>query len=145
MVAGETVTILLVEDDEIDAEAIQRAFVKNKLANPLVIAKDGVEALEVLRGENGKSKLCPPYLILLDLNMPRMNGLEFLTELRADPDIGDSIVFVLTTSDLDEDKVAAYGHRVAGYTVKSKVGGSFLALVTMVDAYWRIIEFPPAK
>lgn len=143
MVHGETVTILLVEDDEIDAEAIERAFKKHKVANPLVLAKDGIDALEYLRGEGGKSKIPRPYMILLDLNMPRMTGFEFLAELRADEAISDSIVFVLTTSDLDSDKIEAYGHRVAGYVVKSKVGEAFVDLATMVNAFWRVVEFPP--
>ena len=143
MVEGETVTILLVEDDEIDAEAIRRAFAKNKVANPLVVATDGLDALDHLRGKNGKTAIPRPYLVLLDLNMPRMNGFEFLAELRADPEIADSIVFVLTTSDLDEDKVAAYDYQVAGYVVKSHVGKSFIEFATMVDAYWRVVEFPP--
>ena len=143
MVTGDTVTILLVEDDEIDAEAIQRAFAKHKVANPVVVARDGIEALDYLRGENGKTAIARPYMVLLDLNMPRMNGFEFLAALRADASIADSIVFVLTTSDLDEDKVSAYDYQVAGYTVKSKVGESFLELATMVNAYWRIVEFPP--
>ena len=143
MVHGETVTILLVEDDEIDAEAIERAFKKHKVANPLVLAKDGIEALEYLRGEGGKSKISRPYMILLDLNMPRMTGFEFLAELRADEAISDSIVFVLTTSDLDSDKIEAYGHQVAGYVVKNKVGEAFVDLATMVNAFWRVVEFPP--
>ncbi len=139
---GESVTILLVEDDEIDAEAIIRAFRKNKIANEIVNASDGLEALDHLRGTNGKDKLPRPYLILLDLNMPRMNGMEFLEELRSDPAIENSIIFILTTSDLDSDKVAAYGYKVAGYTLKSRVGESFLNLVGLVEAYWRIVEFP---
>lgn len=142
MVAGLPVTILLVEDDEIDAEAINRAFHKNKVANNIVNARDGIEALDHLRGTNGRSKLSRPYLILLDLNMPRMNGLEFLAELRADPEIENSIVFILTTSDLDADKVAAYGYKVAGYALKNKVGESFIDLVGLVDCYWQIVEFP---
>ena len=74
--------------------------------------------------------------------MPRMNGLEFLGELRADPEIENSIVFILSTSDLDADKVAAYGYKVAGYTLKNNVGDSFLDLVGLVESYWRIVEFP---
>ncbi len=69
-------------------------------------ARDGVEALEILRGENGRTKLCPPYVILLDLNMPRMNGLEFLAEIRRDPALRRAVVFVLSTSDDDEDMCA---------------------------------------
>ena len=143
MGTNETVTMLLVEDDEVDAEAIQRAFRKHKLTNRFVIAKDGIEALDYLRGENGKTAISRPYMILLDLNMPRMNGFEFLAELRADANIADSIVFVLSTSDLDEDKATAYDYQVAGYTVKGKVGGSFKELASLINAFWQVVEFPP--
>jgi CheY-like chemotaxis protein len=144
MSIGNSVTILLVEDDEIDAEAVQRAFRKQKIASPVLVAGDGQQAVDMLRGTNGVEKIARPHLILLDLNMPRMDGLEFLTEMRRDPSIADSIVFILTTSDLDEDKVAAYGHHVAGYMVKNKLEDSFSCLAHMVDSYRRVIEFPPA-
>ena len=143
MVTGDTIQILLVEDNDVDSEAIERAFKRLKLANPVTVARDGREALDVLRGTNGTTKIPRPYMILLDLNMPRMNGLEFLTELRADADIANSIVFVLTTSDRDQDKVDAYGHRVAGYMVKTKVESDFVDMVNMIDAFWRVVEFPP--
>lgn len=139
----DTVTILVVEDNDVDAEAIQRAFAKNRIANPVIVAPDGITALAILRGDDETEPLARPYLILLDLNMPRMNGFEFLAEVRGDPTLADSIIFVLTTSDLDTDKVAAYGHKVAGYIVKSKLDSGFLDMITMIDAYWRIIEFPP--
>ena len=80
-----TVHILLVEDDEIDAEAVVRAFRRQKIANPLTIVQDGIEALNALRGEGGHKKLLSPYIILLDINLPRMNGIEFLQALRTDP------------------------------------------------------------
>ena len=89
------VTIFLVEDDEVEAEAVTRAFRKAHIGNPIETARDGVEALERLRGQNGQQKLEKPYLILLDLNMPRMNGLEFLQELRGDADLSSTVVFVL--------------------------------------------------
>ena len=143
MVNDQAVTILLVEDDEIDAEAILRAFKKHQITNPVTIARDGIEALNYLRGDSGTKAIARPYLILLDLNMPRMTGFEFLTALRADPAIADSIVFVLTTSDLDEDKITAYEHHVAGYAVKSRLDDSFAELATMVKAFEQIIEFPP--
>ena len=141
----QTVQILLVEDDDIDAEAVRRAFTKQRIANPIVHARDGVEALEVLRGENGKEKLLRPYMILLDLNMPRMNGIEFLKELRGDSDLHDSVVFVLTTSDADRDKLSAYEQHIAGYLIKSNVGSGFVNLVNMLDAYWRYVELPPDR
>jgi CheY-like chemotaxis protein len=86
-----------------------------------------------------------PYLILLDLNMPRMNGIEFLAELRSDPQLRSSIVFVLTTSNAEEDKVESYGYNVAGYIVKSEVGHRFVNLITMLGHFWRIVEFPVEK
>lgn len=90
------VHLLLVEDDEVDAEAIKRAFRKRRIANPFTVVRDGIEALEVLRGEDGREPLPRPFLILLDLNMPRMSGLEFLRETRQDPELRDAIIFVLT-------------------------------------------------
>ncbi len=137
------VTLLLIEDDHVDAEAIQRAFRRQKIANPFVVVRDGREALAALRSEAGAPELGRPYLILLDINMPRMNGIEFLHALRADPALHRSIVFVLTTSEREEDKLDAYNGHVAGYVVKSRAGEDFLKVVQMLRAYWRIIEFPP--
>ncbi len=137
------VYILLIEDDLVDAEAIQRAFRQQKIANPFTVVPDGIEALKVLRGESGCEPLPRPYLILLDLNMPRMNGIEFLRELRADPALHRSIVFVLTTSNSDEDRFEAYNGHVAGYILKSRAGEDFLEVTKLLRSYWRIIEFPP--
>ena len=139
----EKVNILLVEDDEVDAMAVQRAFSKHGIENPITVACDGVEALEYLRGENGKARFPRPYLILLDLNMPRMNGIEFLQELRSDPKLRSSLVYVLTTSDDDRDKTAAYNNVVAGYILKSEVGRDFLPLVGMIEKVSIAIHFPP--
>jgi len=141
--SGRTVNVLLVEDNVIEQEAVRRAFKREHIGNPIITAVDGIEALALLRGGRGGVESLPrPYLILLDLNMPRMNGLEFLTELRADPDLRDSIVFVLTTSRSDEDRVASYNLNVAGYIVKSDVGAGFVRLLGLLDHYWRIVEFP---
>src|SRR4051794_22973039 len=96
------VHILLVEDDYIDAENIIRFFQHHHVTNPYTHVIDGVDALNVLRGEGGYARLPRPYLILLDINMPRMNGLEFLQALRRDPELKRSVVFVLTTSTRDE-------------------------------------------
>ena len=135
------VHLLLIEDDEVDAEAVQRGFRKQRISNPFTIVGNGVEALAKLR-ETGAGRLPKPYMILLDINMPKMNGLEFLKELRADPELRRSVVFVLTTSNRDEDKVAAYDAHVAGYLLKSRAGEDFVNLINMLDAYWRIVEFP---
>jgi CheY-like chemotaxis protein len=80
--------------------------------------------------------------MLVDLSMPRMNGIELLTALRADPTLHKTVVFVLTTSYRDEDLDAAYGLNVAGYIVKEKAGEDFLRLFNLVDSYWRIVELP---
>lgn len=135
------VNILLVEDDEIDVMAVKRAFRELKIANPLYEASDGVEALELLRNANGKS-VPRPYIILLDLNMPRMGGIEFVKELRADPALKSSIVFVMTTSAAEEDRINAYNLNVAGYVLKHSPGHSFIEAVAMLEHYWRIVEFP---
>ncbi|MCA9166363.1 MAG: response regulator [Planctomycetales bacterium] len=140
--AGETVQILLVEDDEIDAETVKRAFSRQKIANPITVARDGVAALSRLRGEDGAPPFERPYLILLDLNMPRMNGTEFLEQLRADPSLCDSVVFVLTTSKSDRDITAAYERQISGYLVKSNIGHDFVNLVGMLEHFWRYVEFP---
>ena len=92
---GKTVTVLLVDDDDVDVMALQRMFKKQKIANPVRVASDGREALDILRGDNGAKQIAWPYLILLDLNMPRMNGIELLDEIRSDPTLASSLVFVL--------------------------------------------------
>jgi len=97
--------VLLVEDDDVDVMNVRRAFKKNHIANPLWVAGNGLEALEILRGDEMPRDR---RLILLDLNMPRMNGLEFLRELRADPELHGTPVVVLTTSDDERDRVEAY-------------------------------------
>src|SRR5690606_3515074 len=93
---GKQVNILLVEDDEIEAEAVIRAFQKHALPNPITVAQDGIEALSILRHQ--AQWHANPYMILLDLNMPRMSGIEFLHEIRQDSQLKRSIIFVLTTS-----------------------------------------------
>jgi CheY-like chemotaxis protein len=136
------VNILLVEDDEVDVMAVKRALKDLKIANRLFRAADGIDAMEMLRGTNGKTRIPRPYLILLDLNMPRMGGLEFLAELRADPDLQRSIVFVMTTSTAEEDRFRAYDKHIAGYVLKSSAAHSFIEAMIMLDHYWRVIELP---
>src|SRR5262245_48351825 len=103
--------ILLVEDDALDVMNVRRAFKQNKLTNMIHVAQNGLEALEMLR--NGA--LPTRHLVLLDLNMPKMNGIEFLRELRADPNLQSTSVVVLTTSNEDRDRIEAYKLNVAGY------------------------------
>lgn len=136
------VSVLLVDDDSIDRTAVIRAFRQLKIANPIIEASDGIEALEILRGGGEGRRLDKPFLILLDLSMPRMDGLEFLEQLRGDPELGTAVVFVLTTSKADEDRTAAYKNHVAGYIVKADFASEFWRVVEMIDHYWRIVEFP---
>ena len=140
--SSKMIHILLVEDDDVDAEAIIRGFQRQRIANPFTIVPDGIEAFNVLRGVNGRTRLPRPYLILLDINMPRMNGIEFLQALRQDPELKQSIVFVLTTSNRDEDIMAAYNEQIAGYLLKARAGKDFIGLISLLDSYWRIGEFP---
>ena len=142
MAASSEVTILLVDDDELDIELAQRAFRKARLGNPIVVAENGEVALEILRAEGDDRVVRRPYVVLLDLNMPRMNGIEFLEHLRSDERLSDSIVFVLTTSDADRDRWAAYEKHVAGYILKSNVGEGFVKLISMLEHYWRVVELP---
>ncbi len=139
---SKTVSLLLIEDDEVDIAAVRRALAVLKIANPLYVAHDGIEALEMLRGEGGQEKLQRPYIIVLDLNMPRMDGLEFLEEVRADPELAESIIFIMTTSRDEADKRAAYSQHVAGYIVKEDPIGTFRQAINLLDHYWRLVELP---
>jgi CheY-like chemotaxis protein len=130
------VNILLVEDDSIDAKAFVRAMAKLRIGNPVTHAKDGVEGLEKLQA------MPRPNLVILDINMPRMNGIELLRMIRADERLRDTIVFVLTTSNDEEDKFEAYNLNVAGYMLKSDMGNSFVRAVSLVENYWKVVEFP---
>jgi len=139
---NESVTILLVEDDEVDVMSVQRAFKKNQISNPLHVAGNGLEALAMLRGD-GVPKLDPaPKIILLDLNMPKMNGIEFLKELRADEALKPISVFVLTTSNQDSDRVNAYDLNVAGYILKPVELDKFIEAVKTMGLYWSLNELP---
>lgn len=135
--------ILLVEDDSVDVMNVQRAFKKNNITNPLHIAFNGVEALNMLRGTNGKPKLNPrPRIIILDINMPKMNGLEFLRELRNDPELKSISVFVMTTSNDDQDKIEAYKLNVAGYILKPLSFEKFVNAVSILNSYWKLCVMP---
>ncbi len=138
----ELVSVLLVEDDDVAAEGVLRGMRKHKIANPVVVVEDGAEALEVLRGEHARSRITRPYIVLLDLNMPRMNGFEPLAALRADPALEDTVVFVLTTSNSDEDKRRAYRSQIAGYMVKSEVGPGFRKAIGLLGHYWAAVSLP---
>jgi len=113
-----------------------------RLSNPVTIVTNGIEALQILRGEAGYPRLPRPYVILLDINMPKMNGLEFLRTIRTDAELKQSVVFILTTSDNDSDMRAAYNDHVAGYFLKKQTTYAIFGLPTMMKNYWHLVEFP---
>jgi CheY-like chemotaxis protein len=131
--------VVLVEDDEVDVMNVQRAFKKNNISNPLFIAGNGLEALELLRSGSIPKK---NRIVLLDLNMPKMNGIEFLRALRADGELAPTPVVVLTTSNDDKDRVDAYQLNVAGYLLKPVTFTSFVEVMAALNKYWTLIEFP---
>jgi CheY-like chemotaxis protein len=131
--------ILLVEDDEVDVMNVQRAFKKNHIANPLFVAGNGEDALARLRnGEIPRER----RIVLLDLNMPRMNGIEFLRELRKDPELSHTTVVVLTTSNAERDKIDAYNLNVAGYLLKPVTFSNFCEVMATLNKYWTLVEMP---
>jgi CheY-like chemotaxis protein len=137
--AEHLLNILLVEDDEVDVMNVRRAFQRAHVSNPLHVAGNGLEALEMLRGD-----AIPPdrRLVLLDLNMPRMNGIEFLRAVRADAALRSLPVVVLTTSNDERDKVDAYKLNVAGYLLKPVTFTDFVDLMAALNKYWMLVEMP---
>jgi DNA-binding response OmpR family regulator len=133
--------ILLVEDDLVDAMTVERALKDLNVTNPLVHTLNGEEALEHLRNDSNEK----PCVILLDLNMPKMNGIELLKILKADDELKRVPVVVLTTSRDTEDKIETFGLSVAGYIVKPTDYKKFVEAVRAVDLYWTLSELPDGK
>lgn len=135
--------ILLVEDDKVDVMNVQRSFKKAKITNPLFIASNGLEALSILRNESPEVKMpMTRRLVLLDLNMPKMGGIEFLRELRADESLQATPVIVLTTSDQERDRIEAYNFNVAGYILKPVTFSNFAEVMAALNRYWTLCEIP---
>ena len=135
------INILLVEDDEVDIMNVKRAFKKNEITNNLFVANNGLEALDLLRGSNGAEQVVPiPQIVLLDINMPKMNGIEFLREIRQDETLRSISVFVMTTSDEDNDKIEAFNLNVAGYIIKPLSYGEFHNKVATLNDFWNLSE-----
>lgn len=137
--------VLLVEDDHLDIKAVKRAFTETKIMNPLVCCTNGKEALDYLRKSGHDSDAEPPKavgLIMLDLDMPIMGGIEFLREYRADHSICHPPVVVLTTSRQEEEKLESYRLGIAGYIVKPVEFSGFVDAVKRVDLYWSLCELP---
>ena len=130
--------ILLVEDDYVDATTVKRALKDIKVTNPLHLAGNGEEALEFLRnGKNGK-----PCIILLDLNLPKMNGIEFLEIVKRDEHLKRIPVVVLTTSRDEQDIVDSFNFSVAGYMIKPVDYLQFVETIRTLDVYWTLSELP---
>ena len=133
------INILLVDDDEVDVMTVKRAFARANISNPIFVATNGLEALEMLRKDAIPAKR---RLILLDINMPKMNGIEFLRELRADPELGHATVVALTTSNADRDRLEAYKLNVAGYLLKPVTFQQFAEVMATINKYWALMEMP---
>ena len=136
-----TKTVLLVEDDTIDAMTVRRAFRDLKLSNTLTHRINGEEALEYLRGPD----VGMPCVILLDLNMPRMNGIEFLKVIKQDDRLKSIPVIVLTTSNEECDVVESFRSCVAGYIVKPVDYKKFVEAIRTIDLYWTLSELPETE
>jgi CheY-like chemotaxis protein len=136
--------ILLIEDDEVDVLNVKRAFRKNQIQHSIYTASNGLEALDMLRGTGGQPPSLPVTrrLILLDINMPKMNGLEFLQVLRTDSQLQMIPVVVLTTSNQEQDRLQAYQLQVAGYLLKPITFAAFSHLITTFNHYWSACELP---
>jgi CheY-like chemotaxis protein len=131
------INILLVDDDEVDVMTVKRAFARANISNPIFVATNGIEALEMLRKDAMPAKR---RLVLLDINMPKMNGIEFLRELRADPNLQHITVVALTTSNADRDRVDAYKLNVAGYLLKPVTFQQFAEVMATINKYWALME-----
>lgn len=135
--------LLHIEDDGVDKMVVERVLKKLNIVASLHHAQNGEEALDKLRGTNGKEKLSPfPQIILLDINMPRMNGIEFLKELRADAELKHLSVYMVTTSNDDHDRMNAYQFNVAGYILKPVDISQFENTFKILGEFWRLCEFP---
>lgn len=133
-----TVRLVVIDDDDVDVESVVRSLNRNGIFGEITVFRDGMEALHALQHEPMTST-SRPLLILLDLDLPRLNGLEFLDALRGDPRLRGVVVFVLTLSDRTEDKLAAYDRQVAGYLLKSKLGENFALLPKLLRSYCRLV------
>jgi len=137
--------VLLVEDDIVDVKNVKRAFKENRITNPLYVAGNGEEALAYLRreGKYADPESSPkPGLILLDLNMPVMNGIEFLHAAKSDEKLRKIPVIVLTTSKEENDRVESFNLSVAGYIIKPVEFDKFVEAVRTINLYWSLSMVP---
>jgi CheY-like chemotaxis protein len=130
--------ILLVEDDKVDTMTVTRALKEIHVSNNIINVGNGIEALEYLRNESNET----PCIILLDLNMPKMNGIEFLEVVKHDDKLKMIPVVVLTTSKEEQDKVDSFRLSVAGYMIKPVDYRQFVEVVRTINVYWTLSELP---
>lgn len=135
-------TVLLVDDDDVATEGVLRSFRKHEVPCRTLTATDGAEALTILRGRHPQKQLVSPVIVLLDINMPGMDGFQFLEEVRGDDALRRTIVFILSTSARDQDRAHAYDEHVAGYMVKSAVGPQFALLADFIGKYAHTQQLP---
>ncbi|MBT0666938.1 response regulator [Novosphingobium profundi] len=128
-------TVLIVDDDDVALEGVLRSFKRNEVRCQTLTASDGREALAILNGVHPSKHISPPYIVLLDLNMPGMDGFQFLHALRTTPELKRTVVFILSTSAREQDMCRAYDEQVAGYMVKSAVGPQFARLADFIRKY----------
>ncbi len=131
-------SILLVEDDKVDAMTVKRALREINVTNLLATVNDGEQALEYLRNKDNER----PAIILLDLNMPKMNGIELLKHMKADVDLRSIPVIVLTTSKADQDRIESFKLSVAGYMLKPVDYIQFVEVMRTINIYWTLSELP---
>jgi CheY-like chemotaxis protein len=129
--------ILLVEDDDVDRLTVRRAVKKLKIPNKLIMAENGEEALEMLRSMEEL-----PWFILLDINMPRMNGLELLKIMKSDDRLKVVPIIMLTTSAQDQDRYESFKHSVAGYVIKPVEFDNFVDTIDQIHKYWLMVQTP---
>lgn len=134
--------ILLIEDDALDIKNMHRAFKENDLPHILHVAGNGRDALAMLRRQGDAALTPAPNMIILDIRMPHMDGIEFLRELRLDPVLKAIGVYVITNSDEEQHKLEAYNLNVAGYIVKPINYRQFVAAIKALKDYWQLIELP---
>jgi CheY-like chemotaxis protein len=138
------IEVLLVEDDQGDIVLTREAFEVNKLRNRLHVVNDGEQAMAFLRRENGYSDRPRPDLILLDLNLPRMDGMEVLSAIKDDADLRTIPVVVLTTSEAEEDILRSYRLHANAYVTKPVDLGQFIRIVRKIDDFWvTVVKLPP--
>lgn len=134
--------ILLVEDNDLDIELLKRGLKKIRSESSLVCARDGIEAIEMLEDDLLQPELPRPFVILLDINMPRMNGHEFLEAVRSSSRLNDARVFVFTTSDSKKDVDLAYKNKASGYIVKPNTTSELAGVLEALQKFWSLCEIP---